>query len=65
MTEFFGAPRAVVVALLCLLGLLATTWKQLVQGLSIGLTGREGLIKSSVLLRLSSLDPDRARSPTS
>jgi polyhydroxybutyrate depolymerase len=55
LAEFFGAPRAVVFALLCLLGLLATTWKQLVQGLSIGLTGREGLIKSSVLLRLSSL----------
>jgi poly(3-hydroxybutyrate) depolymerase len=55
LAEFFGAPRAVVFALLCLLGLLATTWKQLVQGLSIGLTGREGLIKSSVLFRLSSL----------
>src|SRR5204863_8301780 len=40
---------------LCLLGLLATTWKQLVQGLAIGLTGREGLIKSSVLVRLWSL----------
>ena len=52
-TEFFGAPRAVVLALLGLLGLLATTWKQLVQGLSIGLTGREGIIKSSVLVRLS------------
>jgi poly(3-hydroxybutyrate) depolymerase len=55
LTDFFGAPRAVVFALLCLLGLLATTWKQLVQGLAIGLTGREGLIKSSVLIRLSSL----------
>ncbi len=55
LTEFFGAPRAVVFAMLCLLGLLATTWKQLVQGLSIGLTGREGLVKSSVLIRLSSL----------
>jgi polyhydroxybutyrate depolymerase len=55
LTEFFGAPRAVVFALLCLLGLLATTWKQLVQGLAIGLTGREGLIKSSVLVRLWSL----------
>jgi polyhydroxybutyrate depolymerase len=54
-TDFFGAPRAIVVALLLLLGLLATTWKQLVQGLAIGLTGREGLIKSSVLVRLSSL----------
>ena len=55
LTDFFGPPRAVVVPLLCLMGLLATTWKQLVQGLAIGLTGREGLIKSSVLIRLSSL----------
>jgi polyhydroxybutyrate depolymerase len=55
LTGFFGAPRAIVIALLFLLGLLAATWKQLVQGLAIGLTGREGLIKSSVLLRLSSL----------
>jgi poly(3-hydroxybutyrate) depolymerase len=55
LTAFFGAPRAVLVALLCLLGLLASTWKQLVQGLAIGLTGREGPIKSSVLVRLSSL----------
>lgn len=53
--DFFGAPRAIVVALLLLLGLLASTWQQLVQGLGIGLTGREGLIKSSVLVRLSSL----------
>jgi poly(3-hydroxybutyrate) depolymerase len=54
-TGFLGAPRAVVVALLCLLGLLAATWKQLVQGLAVGLTGREELIKSSVLVRLSLL----------
>ena len=33
----------------------ASTWKQLVQSLSIGLTGREWLIKSSVLLVLSFL----------
>ncbi len=55
LTEFFGVPRAVVLAPLGLLGLLATTWKQLVQGVAIGLTGREPLIKSSVLIRLSSL----------
>jgi poly(3-hydroxybutyrate) depolymerase len=55
LTDFFGASRAMVVALLFLLGLLAATWKQLVQGLAIGLTGREGLIRSSVLIRLSSL----------
>jgi polyhydroxybutyrate depolymerase len=55
LTGLFGAPRAIAVALLGLLALLAMTWKQLVQGLCIGLTGREGLIKSSVLVRLSSL----------
>jgi polyhydroxybutyrate depolymerase len=53
--EVFGAPRALALALLGFAGLLASTWKQLVQGLCIGLTGREWLIKSSVLLRLSLL----------
>jgi polyhydroxybutyrate depolymerase len=53
--EILGAPRALAIVLLGLSGLLASTWKQLVQGLSIGLTGREWLIKSSVLLRLSLL----------
>lgn len=53
LADFFGAPRAIAVVVLLLLGLLAITWKQLVQGLAIGLTGREGLIKSSVLVRLS------------
>ena len=55
LAVFFGPPRAVVIALLCLLALLAATWKQLAQGLCIGLTGREGLIKASVLVRLSLL----------
>ena len=50
-----GTPRAITIVLLGLSGLLASTWKQLVQGLCIGLTGREWLIKSSVLLRLSLL----------
>ncbi|MBI2571011.1 MAG: hypothetical protein HYV63_28735 [Candidatus Schekmanbacteria bacterium] len=50
-----GAPRMLAVALLCLSGLMVSTWKQLVQGLCIGLTGREWLIKSSVFLRLSLL----------
>ena len=53
--EIFGAPRALVIALLGFLGLVAATWKQLVQGLSIGLTGREWLVRSSVFLRLSLL----------
>ena len=55
LADFCGPPRAIAIALLGVLALLATTWKQLVQGLAIGLTGREGLIKSSVLGRLGSL----------
>jgi polyhydroxybutyrate depolymerase len=47
-----GAPRAVAIAFLAVAWLLAWTWKQLVQGLAIGLTGREGLIKGSVIVRL-------------
>lgn len=53
--EAIGTPRAITIVLLGFFGLLASTWKQLVQGLCIGLTGREWLIKSSVLLRLSLL----------
>jgi hypothetical protein len=53
--EAVGTPRAIVVVLLGLSGLLASTWKQLVQSLSIGLTGREWVIKSSVFLALSFL----------
>jgi len=53
--EVFGKPRALAVALLGLSGLLVSTWKQLVQGLFIGLTGRAWVIRTSVLLRLSSL----------
>jgi hypothetical protein len=55
-----GEPRASVFALLALWLLLASTWKQLVQGLYIGLTGRERLIKASAfatLLVLSVLGP--------
>jgi len=50
-----GAPRAVVAALLVCSGLIAWTWKRLVQGLYIGLTGREWLIKGNVFLTLSLL----------
>jgi hypothetical protein len=50
-----GAPRAIVVVLLGVSGLMASTWKQLVQSLYIGLTGREWLIKGSVFLTLLSL----------
>jgi hypothetical protein len=53
--ETIGTPRVVVLLLLGWLGLMASTWKQLVQSLYIGLSGREWLIKSSVLLVLSFL----------
>jgi polyhydroxybutyrate depolymerase len=50
-----GLPRTVAIGLLTVAVLLAWTWKQLVQGLAIGLTGRQGLIKGSVVLRLGLL----------
>jgi hypothetical protein len=53
--EVFGTPRAIVIVLLGFSGLLVSTWKRLVQGLCIGLTGREWVVKSSVLLALSFL----------
>ena len=53
--EAVGTPRAIVIVLLGFSGLLASTWKQLVQSLYIGLTGREWVIKASVFLTLSLL----------
>jgi hypothetical protein len=50
LSEIVGTPRTVVVVLLVLAGCIASTWKQLVQGLYIGLTGRASLIKGSVFL---------------
>ncbi|MGH9409332.1 MAG: hypothetical protein ACRD1V_07740 [Vicinamibacterales bacterium] len=50
---FFGAPRATAIALLGVVGLFAWTWKRLVQGLYIGLTGRDWLIKANVFATLS------------
>jgi hypothetical protein len=41
-----------VFALLCFAGLLASTWKQLVQSLYLGLSGREWIVKGSVFLTL-------------
>lgn len=49
---FVGAPRVAAALALGTALLFASTWKQIVQGLVIGLTGREGLIKSSVVVRL-------------
>ena len=50
-----GTPRAIVVAVLIGSGLIASTWKRLVHGLYIGLTGRAWLIKGNVFFTLSLL----------
>jgi len=52
LSEVVGMPRALVLLLLILSGCIASTWKQLVQSLYIGLTGRASLIKGSVFLVL-------------
>jgi len=52
LSEVVGTPRAVVLLLLILSGCIASTWKQLVQSLYIGLTGRASLIQGSVFLVL-------------
>jgi hypothetical protein len=49
----FGMPRAIVLVLLGLSALMASTWKQLVQSLYIGLTGRAWIIRSSVIAALA------------
>lgn len=55
MIELFGPTRAAVVSVLILAGLMGWTWRRLVQRICIGLTGRERLIKASLLLSLSFL----------
>jgi len=51
--EAQGRLRAVAIVLLGSLGLLGLTWKQLVQTLQIGLTGREWVVKASLFFALS------------
>ena len=55
LAEVVGTPRAVVFLLLVVAGFVASTWKQLVQSLYIGLTGREWLIKGSVFVMVMAL----------
>lgn len=55
LAEFAGTPRAIVLVLLGLAVLVASTWKQLVQGLYLGLAGRPWLVKASVFVTLSVL----------
>jgi hypothetical protein len=50
-----GAPRAIGFPLLLIAGLVAATWKQLVQGMYVGLSGRAWAVKASVLLALAVL----------
>ena len=50
-----GAARALALATFVFASLLASTWKQLVQTMCIGLTGRDWVIKSTVVLALSFL----------
>jgi hypothetical protein len=52
LSDVVGMPRAVVVLLLILLCCIASTWKQLVQSLYIGLSGRASLVQGSVFLVL-------------
>jgi len=55
MHDAIGTPRAATVVLLILAGFSVATWKQLVQSLHIGLTGRAWIVKGSVLLTLTFL----------
>ena len=55
LVEAVGTPRAVVIVLLGFSALMASTWKQLVQSLYIGMCGRAWLVKGSVFLALSLL----------
>jgi hypothetical protein len=53
LVEIVGTPRAVAILLLALFALVASTWKQLVQSLYIGMSGREWAVKASVFAALS------------
>ena len=55
MNDAVGTPRAATIVLLILAGFIVSTWKQLVQSLHIGLTGRAWIVKGSVLLTLTLL----------
>jgi hypothetical protein len=55
LSDFMGTPRAAVVGILGVSGLMVWTWKQLVQSFYIGLSGREWLIRSSTGLTLTVL----------
>jgi hypothetical protein len=55
MSGAIGTLRAATAVLLLLAAFIVATWKQLVQSLHIGLTGRAWIVKGSVLLTLTVL----------
>lgn len=55
LRDGIGAPRLFVVGLLGLSGLVVWTWKQLVQTLYVGLSGRTWLIRTSTALTMTVL----------
>lgn len=55
LSESVGTPRAIGIVLLVFSALIGSTWKQLVQSLFIGMSGRAWLVKASVFLALSLL----------
>jgi len=48
VAQIIGTPRALVALALIVAGMMLSTWRQLVQGLCVGLTGNERLIKGIV-----------------
>lgn len=55
LNDVVGTPRVIAIVLFGLMALVASTWKQLVQSLCIGLSGRRWLVKGSVFFALSLL----------
>jgi hypothetical protein len=55
LVEVAGMPRAIAIVMLGLAALVASTWKQLVQSLYIGMSGRVWVVKASVFVALSFL----------
>lgn len=55
LSDVIGTPRAVVIGVVGLSGLMVWTWKQLVQSLYVGLSGREWLIRASTCVTLTVL----------
>ncbi len=55
LVEAAGTPRAIAIVLVGFTGLLASTWKQLVSSLYIGMSGREWVVKASLFVALSLL----------